>query len=302
MIYPLSVEWSVKVPIISPFSSAGFCFMYLGGLFLGEASVWALKRSWRVTGWDSWVGQLAWFPTHSGEAVGWILWWILWTGGSSPSWDWTLYSGLSGAAGWDTRPAHSLFGDLSQAGIFMEGAGDQFHSANRLGHGLCSVQLPRSAGLSDGLCGFPRVLEKLPGQGRGWWLFAAVSAAADQFPCPSTAGEAAWKSLMLCLWSHTDMCPQFPGQSEPLVLLSGQSALPTRFSAQDLLGCTASGCSRQAFLSDGAGGHASQWVGLWLPPGKDCKGPFQASPKFSSTGFLVRRGQKPQSAARKAET
>lgn len=103
MIYPLFIEWSVKVPIISPFSSAGFCFMYLGGLFLGEASVWALKRNWRVTGWDSWVGQLAWFPTHSGEAVGWILWWILWTGGSS--WDWTLYSGLSGAAGWDARPA-----------------------------------------------------------------------------------------------------------------------------------------------------------------------------------------------------
>ena len=45
MICPLSIEWNVEVPIISPFSSAGFCFMYLGGLFLGEASLWTLERS-----------------------------------------------------------------------------------------------------------------------------------------------------------------------------------------------------------------------------------------------------------------
>lgn len=101
----------------------------------------------------------------------------------------------------------SSFGDLSQAGMSMEGVGNKFHSADRLGHGLCSVQLPRSAGPSDGLCGFPLLLGKLPGWGRGWWLFAAVSAAADQISCPSTGGEAAWKSLMLCLWSHTDLCP-----------------------------------------------------------------------------------------------
>lgn len=40
----------------------------------------------------------------------------------------------------------SSFRDLSQAGMSMEGVGNKFHSADRLGHGLCSVQLPRSDG------------------------------------------------------------------------------------------------------------------------------------------------------------
>ena len=121
----------------------------------------------------------------------------------------------------------SLSGDLSQAGTSAEGAGGQFHSADRSGHGLCSVQPPLSAGLSDGLCGFPRVLGELAGRGRGWRLFAAPSAATDWFPCPSTAGAAAWKSLMLCLWSHIDPCPKSPGQLEPLALLSGQLYPPS---------------------------------------------------------------------------
>lgn len=60
----------------------------------------------------------------------------------------------------------SLSGDLSQAGTSAKGAGDQFHSADRFGHGLCSLQLPLSAGLSDGLCNFPRVLGELAGQGQ----------------------------------------------------------------------------------------------------------------------------------------
>lgn len=44
----------------------------------------------------------------------------------------------------------SLSGDLSQAGTSAEGAGGQFHSADRSGHRLCSVQPPLSAGLSMG--------------------------------------------------------------------------------------------------------------------------------------------------------
>ena len=66
MISPLSIEWSAEVPIISPFNSAGFCFMYLGGLFLGEASLWALKRSGGSLGshplrWDCRVDSADWW-------------------------------------------------------------------------------------------------------------------------------------------------------------------------------------------------------------------------------------------------
>lgn len=86
-------------------------------------------------------------PTHSGEAVG----WILWNGGSSPSWDWMLYSALSGAAGWDAGPAQLI--------VWGPESGRNVHGRCWRPVSLCrqvwpwavlSVQLPLSAGLSDG--------------------------------------------------------------------------------------------------------------------------------------------------------
>lgn len=83
---------------------------------------------------------------------------------------------------------------------------------------------------------------------------------------------------MLCLWSHIDPRPKFPGQLEPLALLSGQSALPTQFSTQDLLRCAASGCSRQVFLSEGLGAMLPSEWGSGSHLGRTAKAHFRHLP------------------------
>lgn len=94
---------------------------------------------------------------------------------------------------------------------------------------------------------------------------------------------------MLCLWSHIDPHPKFPGQLEPLALLSGQSALPTQSSTQDLLRCTASGCSRQAFLSDGAGAMLPSEWGSGSHLGRTAKAHFRHLP--SSPQWAIWSGE-----------
>ena len=101
----------------------------------------------------------------------------------------------------------------------------------------------------------------------------------------------------VCSWSQVNLCPRFPGQTGPLALLSGQSALPTRFSAQALLWYAASRCSRHPSLSGGAGATLCSGWGSLSPAWGGLRRPIQAAPKSSWTGFLVSRGREPQSAA-----
>lgn len=81
--------------------------------------------------------------------------------------DWMLYSALSGAAGWDAGPAQLIVWG-PESGRSVRGRCWRPVSLCRQvwPWAVLSVQLPLSAGLSDGLCGFPRVLGELAGQGQ----------------------------------------------------------------------------------------------------------------------------------------
>lgn len=88
--------------------------------------------------------------------------------------------------------------------------------------------------------------------------------------------------------------PKFCGQTGPLAWLWEQSALFTHFLAQELLDNIASRCS---LCHIGWGPCCAAGGTIWLLPGQDWEGLFQATPKFSQTGFLIRRSQEPRSAA-----
>lgn len=212
------------------------------------------------------------------------------------SWDWILYSALGGAMKLASLPwwcsrmghkactAHCLGTWIRQeCALKVQATSLALQTGKVTGCALCSTATVNGA--VGWVMQFPVCSGKAPWSGRlmhvfsNKWGYRWVSLLRHRGRSSSKVTNA------VCSWSQVNLCPRFPGQTGPLALLSGQSALPTRFSAQALLGYAASRCSHHPSLSGGA---------LCLRPGEDWEGPFQAAPKSSWTGFLVSRGQEPQ--------